>query len=93
MPGLIRISCISVIAPMLNEAPYVEQLATDLAKQDFAGEVEILVADSTMCRDLRGNGRGQCRRLRRTDRQRTNSNRARCGSRDGQSLRWNRVVT
>jgi hypothetical protein len=46
-----------------------------------------------MCRDLRGNGRGQCRRLRRTARQRTNSNRARCGSRDGQSLRWNRVVT
>ena len=30
---------------MLNEAPYVEQLATDLAQQDFAGEVEVLVAD------------------------------------------------
>jgi glycosyltransferase involved in cell wall biosynthesis len=45
MPGLIRISRISVIAPMLNEAPYVEQLGTDLAMQDFAGEVEILVAD------------------------------------------------
>jgi succinoglycan biosynthesis protein ExoA len=30
---------------MLNEAPYVEQLATDLALQDFAGEVEVLVAD------------------------------------------------
>ena len=44
MPGPIRISCISVIDPMLKEAPYVEQLATDLAKQDFAGEVEILVA-------------------------------------------------
>ena len=45
MPALNRISRISVIAPMLNEAPYVEQLATDLAMQDFVGDVEILVAD------------------------------------------------
>jgi succinoglycan biosynthesis protein ExoA len=45
MSGLNRINRISVIAPMLNEAPHVEQLASDLAKQDFAGEVEVLVAD------------------------------------------------
>jgi succinoglycan biosynthesis protein ExoA len=45
MPGVDRINRISVIAPMLNEAPHVEQLVTDLATQDFAGEVEILVAD------------------------------------------------
>jgi hypothetical protein len=33
MPVLIRISRISVIAPMLNEAPYVAQLATDLRRR------------------------------------------------------------
>ena len=36
---------ISVIAPMLNEGAHVEQFAVDLAAQDFAGELEILVAD------------------------------------------------
>jgi succinoglycan biosynthesis protein ExoA len=30
---------------MLNEAAYVEQLASDLAGQDFAGDVEVIVAD------------------------------------------------
>jgi glycosyltransferase involved in cell wall biosynthesis len=30
---------------MLNEAPHVEQLASDLAAQDFLGEVEVIVAD------------------------------------------------
>jgi succinoglycan biosynthesis protein ExoA len=45
MPAPSRISRVSVIAPMLNEAPYVEQLAGDLAAQDFAGDVEVLVAD------------------------------------------------
>jgi succinoglycan biosynthesis protein ExoA len=39
------INRISVIAPMLNEAAYVEQLASDLAGQDFAGDVEVIVAD------------------------------------------------
>lgn len=36
---------ISVIAPMLNEADHVEQLAQDIAAQDFEGEVELIVAD------------------------------------------------
>jgi succinoglycan biosynthesis protein ExoA len=30
---------------MLNEASYVEQMASDLSAQDFAGEVEVIVAD------------------------------------------------
>ena len=30
---------------MLNEVSYVEQMASDLAAQDFAGEVEVIVAD------------------------------------------------
>jgi succinoglycan biosynthesis protein ExoA len=36
---------ISVIAPMLNEAEHVADLVADLAAQDFAGEVELIVAD------------------------------------------------
>lgn len=40
-----RINRISVIIPMLNEAAYVEQLASDLSAQDFDGDVEIIVAD------------------------------------------------
>ncbi len=36
---------ICVVAPMLNEGEHVEQFAVDLAAQDFAGELEILVAD------------------------------------------------
>jgi succinoglycan biosynthesis protein ExoA len=45
MPATMSITRISVIAPMLNEAAHVEQLASDLAVQDFAGDVEVLVAD------------------------------------------------
>jgi succinoglycan biosynthesis protein ExoA len=36
---------ISVVAAMLNEEEHVESLVGDLAGQDFAGEVEIFVAD------------------------------------------------
>jgi glycosyltransferase involved in cell wall biosynthesis len=36
---------ISIIAPMLNEAGQIEQFVADLADQDFAGEVEVIVAD------------------------------------------------
>ena len=36
---------ISVIAPMLNEAAHIGQLVADVASQDFAGEVEVFVAD------------------------------------------------
>jgi len=34
-----------VIVPMLNEAEHVEHLVEDLRAQDFAGEIEIFVAD------------------------------------------------
>jgi succinoglycan biosynthesis protein ExoA len=40
-----RIDRISVIVPMLNESAHVEQLASDFAGQDFAGHVEVIVAD------------------------------------------------
>ena len=40
-----RIERISVIIPMLNEAAFVEQLVSDLAAQDFAGAVDVIVAD------------------------------------------------
>ena len=40
-----RVRRISIIVPMLNEADHVESLVTDLAAQDFPGEVELLVAD------------------------------------------------
>jgi succinoglycan biosynthesis protein ExoA len=36
---------IAVIAPMRNEAEHVEAFAGDLAAQDFAGSVQVLVAD------------------------------------------------
>jgi succinoglycan biosynthesis protein ExoA len=42
MSGIDRIS---VIVPMLNESAHVEQLASDFAGQDFAGHVEVIVAD------------------------------------------------
>jgi succinoglycan biosynthesis protein ExoA len=45
VPAVTHISRISVIVPMLNEAAHVEQLATDLALQDFTGEIEVIVAD------------------------------------------------
>jgi len=36
---------ISIIVPMLNEAEHVDQFVTDVAAQDFEGDVELLVAD------------------------------------------------
>jgi succinoglycan biosynthesis protein ExoA len=36
---------VSVIIPMLNEAPHLEHLVDDLAAQDFSGDLEVLVAD------------------------------------------------
>jgi glycosyltransferase involved in cell wall biosynthesis len=36
---------ISVIVPMRNEAAHVAQLVSDIANQDFVGEIEVLVAD------------------------------------------------
>lgn len=36
---------ISIIAPMRNEARHVEGFVSDVAAQDFAGEVELIVAD------------------------------------------------
>ena len=39
-PGLI-----SIIAPMLNEAGQIERFVADVADQDFAGDVEVIVAD------------------------------------------------
>jgi glycosyltransferase involved in cell wall biosynthesis len=36
---------VTVIAPMLDEAAHVEDLVADLAAQDFAGELEIFIAD------------------------------------------------
>jgi succinoglycan biosynthesis protein ExoA len=36
---------ISVIVPLLDEADHVETLVGDLAAQDFAGQVEVIVAD------------------------------------------------
>jgi glycosyltransferase involved in cell wall biosynthesis len=36
---------ISVITPMLNEAEHIESFFADLVAQDFAGEIELLVAD------------------------------------------------
>jgi glycosyltransferase involved in cell wall biosynthesis len=36
---------VSVIVPLLNEAEHVEHLAGDIASQDFAGRIEVLVAD------------------------------------------------
>jgi succinoglycan biosynthesis protein ExoA len=44
-PGSGTIRRISVVAPMWNEARYIEQLIADLAAQDFEGEVELIVAD------------------------------------------------
>lgn len=41
----IRIERISVIAPMLNEAAHIERFVADVAAQDFAGDVELIVAD------------------------------------------------
>jgi glycosyltransferase involved in cell wall biosynthesis len=40
-----KIERLTVIAPMLNEAAHIEGFVADLAAQDFAGPVEVLVAD------------------------------------------------
>ena len=45
------IGSISVIVPMFNEANHVENLVSDLARQDFTGGLHLLVADG------RSNGR------------------------------------
>jgi len=42
---------ISVIIPMFNEADHVEHLVADIAGQDFAGEVEVVVADGASTDD------------------------------------------
>jgi glycosyltransferase involved in cell wall biosynthesis len=42
---LSRIEKISVVVPMRDEAAHIEGLVRDLAAQDFAGEVEVFVAD------------------------------------------------
>jgi succinoglycan biosynthesis protein ExoA len=36
---------VSVVAPMYNEAEHIEDVVRDIAAQDFAGELEFLVAD------------------------------------------------
>jgi succinoglycan biosynthesis protein ExoA len=38
-------SCVSIIVPLRNEEPRVEDLARRIACQDFEGEIEVLVAD------------------------------------------------
>jgi succinoglycan biosynthesis protein ExoA len=40
-----RIERVSLVAPMLNEARYVERFVADVAAQDFEGALELLVAD------------------------------------------------
>jgi succinoglycan biosynthesis protein ExoA len=39
------ISRVSVVAPMYNEAAEIEDVVADIAAQDFAGELEFIVAD------------------------------------------------
>ncbi|MCL4291271.1 MAG: glycosyltransferase family 2 protein [Thermoleophilia bacterium] len=39
------VACVSVIVPMLDEAAHVEALVDDLRAQDYAGELEVIVAD------------------------------------------------
>jgi succinoglycan biosynthesis protein ExoA len=38
-------SLVSIIAPMLNEAGHIDRFVADVADQDFAGDVEVIVAD------------------------------------------------
>jgi len=40
-----RPASVSIIVPMLNEAEHVEHLVADVASQDYAGFVELIVAD------------------------------------------------
>lgn len=46
-----RVTRISVIIPMYNEAEHVDHLVGDLAAQDFEGDVEVLVADGASTDD------------------------------------------
>jgi glycosyltransferase involved in cell wall biosynthesis len=41
----VTVTSISIIAPMLNEARHIEDFVDDLSRQDFTGDVELLVAD------------------------------------------------
>jgi glycosyltransferase involved in cell wall biosynthesis len=43
----VTIGRVSVMAPMWNEAEHIEDLVADIAGQDFAGEVELIVADGS----------------------------------------------
>src|SRR4051794_3476693 len=36
---------ISIIAPMLNESAHLDHFVADVADQDFAGKIELIVAD------------------------------------------------
>jgi succinoglycan biosynthesis protein ExoA len=38
-------SLVSIITPMLNEAGQIERFVADVADQDFAGDIEVIVAD------------------------------------------------
>jgi len=40
-----QLSLVSIIAPMLNEAGQIERFVDDVADQDFAGDIEVIVAD------------------------------------------------
>ena len=51
------IRTISVVAPLRNEGPNVDHFVSDLAAQDFSGELEVLVADG-------GSDDGSAERLR-----------------------------
>jgi succinoglycan biosynthesis protein ExoA len=45
---------VSIVVPMLNEAAHVESLVADIAAQDFAGEIEVVVADGGSTDDSTG---------------------------------------
>lgn len=45
MISVARVERISIIAPMLNESAHIEQFVADIGRQDFEGEVELIVAD------------------------------------------------
>jgi succinoglycan biosynthesis protein ExoA len=40
-----RVRRISIVVPMYNEAAHIENLVSDIAAQDFDGEIEVFVAD------------------------------------------------
>lgn len=45
VPDTTRIRRVSIVSPMRNEAEHVEYLVADIAAQDYAGELELIVAD------------------------------------------------